>query len=63
MNFTFIFAIILSQLLIFCLPWQHLSACSSSHHKAACPFNLVMALRSQARLLTGSFLLPRPEEL
>jgi hypothetical protein len=30
MNFAFIFTIILSQLLIFCLPLQRLSACSSS---------------------------------
>ena len=43
MNFAFIFTIIRSQLLIFCLPLQCLSACSSSHHNGACPFNFVKA--------------------
>jgi hypothetical protein len=41
MNFSFIFATILSQLLIFYLSLQCLSTCSSSHHNVACPVSLV----------------------
>jgi hypothetical protein len=41
MNLDFIFETILSLLLIFCLPLQHLSAYSSSYHSAACPLSLV----------------------
>jgi hypothetical protein len=42
MNFAFILAIIRSQFLIFCLPFERLSAYSSSHHKAACPFSATL---------------------